>query len=226
MSQTANSAGLSDPEAISLAKRGDHDAFRILVERYQSRIFSLAMRMLRNEERARDAVQDAFLKAYLALRRFEGRSSFYTWLYRLTVNHCLDLKRRDKSDRHVEWDEEYQATAVEGSTDWSSLVGGVDSVEPARVIERKQLGQQLADCIADLPDGPRETLILREIEGQSYSEISKALGIPKGTVMSRLHYARKKLQAELIALGVSHKAGHGQSTDASSDHEVKEAKRK
>ena len=98
--------GTSDEEAIRGVLSGNRDAFAVLVERYQGRAFRLALRVLRNEESARDAVQDAFLKAYSALSRFQGRSSFYTWLYRLVMNQCLDMKRRDKSDRHVEWEDE------------------------------------------------------------------------------------------------------------------------
>ena len=96
---------LSDSEAIARARAGDHAGFRVLVERYQARAYRVAVRILRDDEQARDAVQDAFLKAYTSLRRFEGRSSFYTWLYRLVVNVCLDMRRRDRSDRHVEWEE-------------------------------------------------------------------------------------------------------------------------
>ena len=94
----------ADADAVAQARGGDHDAFRVLVERYQGRAYRLALRVLRDEEQARDVVQEAFLKVYRSLDRFEGRSSFYTWLYRVVMNLCLDAKRRDRSDRHVEWD--------------------------------------------------------------------------------------------------------------------------
>jgi RNA polymerase sigma factor (sigma-70 family) len=87
----------------------------VLVERYQDRAYGLALRVLRNEEQARDAVQDAFLKVYGSLGKFEGRSGFYTWLYRLVMNVCLDMKRRDRSDRHVEWEEERALEIAEGA---------------------------------------------------------------------------------------------------------------
>ena len=103
--QSASSARMSDGEAVARARKGDHDGFRILVDRYQARAYRLALRVLRDEEAARDAVQEALLKAYASLSRFEGRSSFYTWLYRLVMNQCLDMKRRDKSARHVDWED-------------------------------------------------------------------------------------------------------------------------
>ena len=189
----------SDAEAIERARRGDHGAFKILVERYQARVFRLALRVLRNEEAARDAVQEGFLKVYRSLDRFEGRSSFYTWLYRLVLNLCLDMKRRDRSDREVEWTEEraHPADPGEASPSLEAADGG-----PAGALERRQIRERVAAAIEQLPDVQRETLILREVEGLSYSEIAESLGISKGTVMSRLHYARKKVARILEEEGV------------------------
>ncbi len=196
--------GTSDEEAIRGVLSGNRDAFAVLVERYQGRAFRLALRVLRNEESARDAVQDAFLKAYSALSRFQGRSSFYTWLYRLVMNQCLDMKRRDKSDRHVEWEDEGTGEASADSL-LPPEVAGV-RFEPAASMMRQQLRERITEAIGRLPDGPRETLILREVDGLSYAEIAEAQKIPKGTVMSRLHYARKQLQAYLIEMGVAVRA--------------------
>ena len=197
--------GTSDEEAIRGVLTGNRDAFAVLVERYQGRAFRLALRVLRNEESARDAVQDAFLKAYSALPRFQGRSSFYTWLYRLVMNQCLDMKRRDKSERYVEWEDEGTG---ESSSD-SLLPPEVAGVrfEPAASMMRQQLRERIDEAIGRLPDGPRETLILREVNGLSYAEIAETQSIPKGTVMSRLHYARKQLQSYLIEMGVATRAG-------------------
>ena len=98
--------GPPESEIVARARGGDHEAFRTLVERYQGRAYRLALRVLGDEEQARDVVQEAFLKAYSALDRFEGRSRFYTWLYRLVFNLCIDAKRRDRSADQVEWSEE------------------------------------------------------------------------------------------------------------------------
>ena len=94
-----------DAEAVRRARDGDREAFRVLVERHQGRAYRLALRVLRDEEGARDVVQDAFLKAWGSLDRFEGRSGFYTWLYRIVMNLCLDRRRRSHTRREVEWSE-------------------------------------------------------------------------------------------------------------------------
>lgn len=200
---TAAQGGPSDLEVIQRVRNGESDAFRLLVERYQGRAYRLALRVLRDEEAARDAVQDAFVKAYSALGRFEGRSSFFTWLYRLVMNQCLDAKRRDKSGREVAF-EEGGGLELEPEASMNPVpeVDGV-SFAPAATLMRKELLAHLARAVEQLPPAARETLLLREVEGLSYAEIATALGIPKGTVMSRLHYARKQLQKWLIEAGVA-----------------------
>ena len=195
-------AGPSDLEAVSRAAEGDHEAFRVLVERYQDRAYGLALRVMRDEEQARDVVQEAFLKAYRSLDRFEARSSFYTWFYRVVMNLCIDAKRRQPSGRMVEWDEARALEAPVGT--------GLDAVDPARQqasgpagdLERAELRETIRRAIEELPDDARQTLLLREVDGLSYSEIAESLGVPKGTVMSRLHHARRRLRALLAEQGV------------------------
>ena len=168
----------------------------MLVERYQGRAFRLALRVLKDEDAAHDAVQEAFLKAWNALPKFEGRSRFFTWLYRLVMNQCLDQKRRDKSDRHMPY-EEGGVVEAELSEVPPPEIEGVGFAAPAAEVARKELRGRLAEAIERLPENARETLVLREVEGLSYAEIASTLEIPKGTVMSRLHYARKQLQSWL-----------------------------
>jgi len=192
-------ASPSDDEVIGAIRAGDRNAFRILVERYQARAYRLALRILRDEDAARGAVQDAFVKAYNNLAKFEQRSAFFTWLYRLVKNQCLDMLRRDRSGRAVDWEEGGIAEA-EASDAATPEVDGVD-FEPATEMQRKQLREHIDAAIAKLPEGARETLILREVEGLSYQEIADAQGIPKGTVMSRLFYARKQMRKLLIESG-------------------------
>jgi RNA polymerase sigma-70 factor (ECF subfamily) len=191
----------SDEEAISRAQRGDHAAFRVLVERYQQRIYRLALRLLRDEETARDAVQDAFLKVYASLGKFEGRSSFYTWLYRVVLNLCLDFRRRDRSSRHVEWAEEHTPLSEAADPESDAPMEGAPP-SPHHALERAELRDRMAAAIGELPDAARRTLLLREVDGLSYEEIAQALEIPKGTVMSRLHYARRRMQKALVAGGL------------------------
>lgn len=200
-------AGPTDLEVIQRIRDGDSEAFRLLVERYQGRAHRLALRVLRDEEAARDAVQDAFVKAYSALGRFEGRSSFFTWFYRLVMNQCLDARRRDKSAREQVF-EEGGGFELEPEASFNPVpeVDGV-SFEPAATLMRKELLAHLGRAVEQLPEAARETLLLREVEGLSYAEIAKALGIPKGTVMSRLHYARRQVQKLLVEAGVASEPG-------------------
>jgi len=190
----------ADAEVIDRARKGDHDAFRVLVERYQERAYRLARRVVGDEEVARDVVQDGFLKVYRSLDRFEGRSSFYTWLYRVVMNLCLDAKRRDRRDRHVEWEEGSPLVVDPGAADAASDVYRELS-NPAGSLERAELRGFVSEAIEQLPDDARQTLLLREVEGLSYSEIAECLGVPKGTVMSRLHHARRRVRDLLVASG-------------------------
>lgn len=194
-----------DRDLVRRAREGDQDAFRVLVERHQARAYRLAVRVLRDEEAARDAVQEALLKAYRSLSRFEGRSSFYTWLYRLVMNQCLDMKRADRSARQVEWDdgEALDRAAAELP---APEVAGV-AFEPAAERMRGELRGALGEAVASLPEAARRILLLREVDGLSYAELAKTLGIPKGTVMSRLHYARRKMQEFLREAGVTDETG-------------------
>ena len=196
---------MSDRDAVARAREGDQEAFRVLVERYQGRAHRLALRVLRDEEQARDAVQDAFLKVHSNLGRFENRSSFYTWLYRLVMNVCLDAKRRDRSSRFVDTPElgDLERVATHETMPASEQHFRVHEEAPDDAFDRSQLRDAVARAITALPDAARETLILREVEGLSYSEIAEALDIPKGTVMSRLHYARRRVQELLREAGMA-----------------------
>ena len=195
-SPAPSASDLSDTDAVARARNGDHEAFRVLVERYQARAYRLAARILVDPDRARDAVQDGFLKAYSSLDKFEGRSGFYTWLYRLMFNLCIDMKRRDKSGRHVEWDDEVArevAVGVPGAA--------MPRAEPAKELERGELRDALTKAIDALPEDAKRTLLLREVDGLSYAEIAESLDIPKGTVMSRLHHARRRVRELLVEAG-------------------------
>jgi RNA polymerase sigma-70 factor (ECF subfamily) len=196
---------MSDRDAVARAREGDQEAFRVLVERYQGRAHRLALRVLRDEEQARDAVQDAFLKVHSNLGRFENRSSFYTWLYRLVMNVCLDAKRRDRSSRFVDTPElgDLERIATQESMPASEQHWRSHEEAPDDALDRSELRDAVAGAITALPDAARETLILREVEGLSYSEIAEALDIPKGTVMSRLHYARRRVQELLREAGMA-----------------------
>ena len=185
-----------DAELIREAQKGSHRAFEELVRRYSERAYRAAFRVVRDAQIAEDVLQEALLKAYRSLRAFENRSSFYTWLYRITVNLALDRQRREKRGPTLEWNDEV-ARDVEPR--------GVVSfpADPEVASQRVQLRELVAEGIQGLPDGQREVLLLREVEGLSYEEIAQSMAISKGTVMSRLHYARKKMIVFLREHGVS-----------------------
>ena len=173
-------------ELVEEARDGSNEAFEELVRRYSERAFRAAYRVLRAEDAAEDVLQEAFLKAYKGLRRFECRSSFYTWLYRIVVNLALDRRRRDRPGTTMEWDDRV-ATEVDAHADVP------ESENPEQAARRSEVRELVARGIQELPDGQREVLLLREVEGFSYEEIAVTMKISKGTVMSRLHYARRKM---------------------------------
>jgi RNA polymerase sigma-70 factor (ECF subfamily) len=186
----------SDWELVQRARNQDREAFRELVERYQRRIAALALGMLRNREDALDVVQEAFTKAYQNLDRFKGDASFYTWLYRIAYNLCVDHQRREAKQLHapLETEEGGEPTAAAAGLD------GPTPDQPFAKARDAEIGRRLREAIRELTPDHRAVILLREVEGLSYAEISDVLECPKGTVMSRLHYARRELQARLRGL--------------------------
>ena len=187
------------PDEHSLVKRaqaGDHSAYRQLVQQYQQRAFAVARGILGSDDEAMDAVQDAFIRAYTRLDRFHGNARFYTWLYRIVVNACIDRIRRNQRENTVEFDDGRagnEASAV-------ALSSGFPS--PDTAVHRQQLGEQIAQAMATLSEEHRTVILLREVEGMSYKEIAKVMKCSLGTVMSRLFHARKRLQQTLTDVGV------------------------
>ena len=186
-----------DRELVRRVKAGDVLAFRELVERYQKRAHAIAMGIVGSYADAEDVVQDAFLKAYRNISFFREESSFYTWLYRIVYNLAIDYGR--KKYRHVEssvGDSVMLDTSLQKAQKASSpAVGRAEN--PDESLTRRELGEEISKAIAELSPDHRAVIVLREIEGLSYSEISDLIGCSKGTVMSRLHHARKKLQKSL-----------------------------
>ena len=186
--------GPSDGELVQRAREGDRDAFRELVERYQRKIATLALGMLRNRDDALDVTQETFAKAYQSLDRFKGDASFYTWTYRIAVNLCIDHRRREARLPHAM----LEPREAERSEDPLALLpDGTDHGDPYRSTRDAEIARGLAGAIAELTPEHRAVILLREVEGLSYEEISRVLDCPKGTVMSRLHYARRQLQERL-----------------------------
>ncbi len=162
----------------------------MLVTRYQKRIYAVAFGMVSDPENALDVTQEAFIKAYQSLSSFVGRSNFYTWLYRITFNSAIDFIRREQRDKSVSYEEGAELDAE--STGGDSLLHRLPS--PDSTVRRSELRDAVLKAIETLPEEQRAAILLREVEGLSYKEIADVLKCSKGTVMSRLHYARHKLQ--------------------------------
>jgi RNA polymerase sigma-70 factor (ECF subfamily) len=184
-----------DRALIAQAQGGDMGAFRRLVERHQRRAFSVAFAQVRDENDAREIVQDAFLRAYKSLPNFQGSSSFFTWLYRIVINLSIDLKRKP-GRQVVDLDEGRLAAEDSAETDFPTLAQG-PSTDPTDMVRRGEIGGRLQAALDELPIYHRQVIILREVEGLSYDEMARAVGVSKGTIMSRLFHARQKLQRAL-----------------------------
>jgi RNA polymerase sigma-70 factor (ECF subfamily) len=184
--------GPSDRDLVLQARGGDHQAFRALVERYQRKIAALALGVLRSREDAVDVVQETFVKAYENLERFKGDSTFYTWLYRIAMNLCVDHQRREARQGLV-------SIPLDDRGDAPPLPPpqGPRTDEPFERAHDAEIASRVRTAIDELTPDHRAVILLREVEGLSYAEISEVLDCPKGTVMSRLHYARRQLQARL-----------------------------
>jgi len=193
----ANLAAQAEIQLVRRAQAGDLAAFRELFENYYQRATSVALGVVGNQADAQDVVQEAFIKVYKKLNSFKGESSFYTWFYRIVYNLAIDTAR--KRYRKVE-NLVGDAVSLDQTIQTASR-GAVASVNevttPEKELERKTLREQIAKAMTELSPEHRAVITLREIDGLSYTEISEAAGCSKGTVMSRLFHARRKLQKAL-----------------------------
>jgi RNA polymerase sigma-70 factor (ECF subfamily) len=178
------------PDLIARARRGDQTALNRLLAAARPRLYAVALRMVRDRDEAEDVVQEALMKVCRYLGRFEGRSAFSTWLHRIVVNTSLDRLRRLQSrcERVTEADEAAQ---------WPVQVESVDEETPERILARSETSAVVHGAMAQLSEVHREALMLRELEGESYQGIAEIARCPVGTIMSRLHHARRRLAEEL-----------------------------
>jgi RNA polymerase sigma-70 factor, ECF subfamily len=176
-----------ETEILRRAKAGDQEAFNLLVERYQRRVVGVAQAVVHNPDDAVELAQEAFVRAYENLAKFESRSSFSTWLYRITANLAIDFRRRE--GRHVV----LRGEEAENELDRLPSAQGNSFQETAR----GELSKRLQAALNELTSEHRAVILLREVEGLSYDEIGDVLQCPRGTVMSRLHYARNRLKTIL-----------------------------
>jgi RNA polymerase sigma-70 factor (ECF subfamily) len=177
---------LDDAQLVASARAGDPAAFAALVGRYQERIARLVRGMV-PESDTEDVTQEAFLKAYRKLGAFDGRSAFYTWLYRIAANTAMDWRKRQRHRRHAPLPE-----TPEGEDATPAREPG-----PEHAAVRREMAARIDAAIAALPPKYHEILVLREVEGLAYDEIAERLRLSRGTVESRLFRARERLRERL-----------------------------
>lgn len=184
--------GMLEGDLVRHARRGDLAAYDQLVKRYQERIYATIYHMTANHEDANDLAQDAFIKAYQALKTFKGGSSFYTWLYRIAVNKTINFLKQRKNKYHLSLNDlDFNA---ENDPD---LVALVSHKTPVRDAGLSELQKKLNEALLKLSEPHRMVVILHDVQGMSHEEIAEIAGCNVGTVRSRLFYARQQLQGDL-----------------------------
>jgi RNA polymerase sigma-70 factor (ECF subfamily) len=188
---TLAQADVSELDLVKQCQGGNTEAFDQLVTRYRTRVFAMIYNMVHNEQDAWDLAQDSFVKAWKSIGRFRGRSSFYTWIYRIVMNVTIDwLRKKQVKGAGAEFNDAIQLREIEPA---SRTVPRADPL-PHERMERSEIRARIDNAIAQISPEHRAVILMKEIEEMQYHEIAEALGCSIGTVMSRLFYARKKLQ--------------------------------
>ena len=191
MSNKSNSDFSDERRLVSGLKKGQEEAFRVLIRRYEKKLFSIAYGITLDREESLDIVQEVFLKVYQKIHTFREEARLSTWLHRITVNLCLNWQRR--WNRRFRW--HHQPLERDGAGDHREL--GTNDYHPQTLCERKECGKILWEGLRALSEEARAVFVLKEVEGLSYDDIGEILKIKRGTVSSRLFYARKALRASL-----------------------------
>src|ERR1051325_2531140 len=190
---TAAQADVPELDLIRKAQAGDTGAFDELVGRFRNRVYGMIYNMVHNEQDAWDLAQDSFLKAWKSIGRFRGQSSFYTWIYRIVMNVTIDWLRKKQVKGGAEFDDAIQLREIDPA---SKTVPKTEAL-PHQAMERDEIRARIEKAIGQLSPEHRAVILMKEIDDMQYHEIAEALGCSIGTVMSRLFYARKKLQTLL-----------------------------
>jgi RNA polymerase sigma-70 factor (ECF subfamily) len=177
----------TDRQLVEQVRRGERAAFRTLVERYQQRVFAVALGLLRNRDDAKDICQETFLRVHRGIESFDGDSQLFTWIYRIAYNLCIDHLRRRRFET-VPIDERI----ADGMAD-----PDLEGADPIRRLEHDERRARMLAALEELTPAHRAVLTLREVEGLSYKEIAQVVGCSIGTVMSRLFHARKNLERRI-----------------------------
>lgn len=185
---TASLRDLPDRELVArCARQDDRAAFGELVARHQDRIYAALRRFCGNDEDAADIAQRAFLNAFRKIGEFKGDAAFATWLYRIAFNEAVSYRRERRRP----------AVSLEASDDGVRPAEPAERIDPSARLETEETQRKVQQALDLLPDEDRQIVLLRDLQGHSYDEIAEILGIPKGTVRSRLHRARLELRERL-----------------------------
>ncbi len=177
--------GIDDAECVRRVQRGDSGCFEILVKRHQKATFNLIYRLLGDYDEAAEVAQEVFLSAYKSIKQFRGQAHFSTWLYRIAFNHASTRRKSLKlaEQRYVPLD----------NTD----IVGENPIDPAKSAEQKEIQQRVQQALNSLDKEEAMVILLRDLQDVPYDEVAAILGIPMGTVKSRLHRARQSLKVRL-----------------------------
>jgi RNA polymerase sigma-70 factor (ECF subfamily) len=185
-------AGMLEGDLVKRARRGDLSAYDELVKRYQERIYATIYNMTGNHEDANDLAQEAFIKAYSALKSFKGGSTFYTWLYRIAVNKTINFLKQRKNKHH------FSLNDLDFNTEHNpDLVALISHKTPHRDAGLSELQKKLNEALFKLSEPHRMVVVLHDVQGVSHEEIAEIMNCNIGTVRSRLFYARQQLQGLL-----------------------------
>ena len=181
-----------DLELVQRSREGDTQAFDELVEKYTPKLYGLVYHMTSNHEDTNDVLQDVFAKAYRALKRFKGKSTFYTWIYSIATNMTLNFLKKRNRRRGMSLDD--VDMAIQNDPDFIEATSKSDPVREANISE---LQERLNMAMQELSDDHRAVVTMFDIQGMPHAQISKILGVSEGTVRSRLFYAHRQLQTYL-----------------------------
>ncbi len=184
----------ADTALVQRAQANDRAAFNEIVLRYKSKVYNYVFRMVHHALDAEDLTQETFLRAYLSIRSFQSRASLNTWLFRIATNLCIDYSRKNSKAQSLT-----SSLSMEGDGDEGETERDIPDVafDPQRMLLNKELGLMLNRALSELPEKLRTVVLLYDIEGLPYDEISAIVGCPLGTVKSRLFNARSALREKL-----------------------------
>ena len=181
--------GPSDQECVRRTQEGDPSAYDLLVKRYMERIYAVTYHMTSNHENANDLAQEVFIKGYKYIHKFKGDSSFYTWIYRVAVNHTINFLKRRRPQYEASLND--MDSGIENDPEFIDATKG-DA--PTRRVDLNELQEALNEAVQKLSEPHRMVVTLHDVEGLSHGEIAKVMNCSEGTVRSRLFYARQQLQ--------------------------------